>query len=98
VRSVGGWRAQVRDRVVAVCDPHAGEDLDAVTVRDGLGLVPFTVDVHASQWGTLGRLVHAVAGSGEATGLAIDEATAVEIDGDRMTVHGHGRRPPGQAR
>lgn len=87
---VGGWRAQVGDRTVAVCDPDAGEDLEAVTVRDGLGLVRCTVDVHASQWGTLGRLVHAVAGPGDATGLAIDEATAVEVDGDRMAVHGLG--------
>jgi cyanophycinase len=87
---VGGWRARVGDRTVAVCDPDAGEDLEAVTVRDGLGLVPFTVDVHASQWGTLGRLLHAVSGPGDTTGVAIDEATAVEVDGDRMTVHGHG--------
>jgi cyanophycinase len=87
---VGGWRARVGDRTVAVCDPDAGEDLEAVTVRDGLGLVPFTVDVHAAQWGTLGRLLHAVSGPGDATGLAIDEATAVEVDGDRITVHGHG--------
>jgi cyanophycinase len=46
--------------------------------------------VHASQWGTLGRLLHAVTGSGDATGLAIDEGTAVEVDGDRMAVHGLG--------
>jgi cyanophycinase len=87
---VGGWRARVGDRTVAVCDPDAGEDLEAVTVRDGLGLMRCTVDVHASQWGTLGRLLHAVAGPGDATGLAIDEATAVEVDGDRIAVHGHG--------
>jgi cyanophycinase-like exopeptidase len=31
-----------------------------------------------------------VSGPGDATGLAIDEATAVEVDGDRITVHGHG--------
>jgi cyanophycinase len=53
-------------------------------------VVPVTVDVHASQWGTLGRLVHAVSGPGDPAGLAIDEATAVEVGGDRMTVHGHG--------
>jgi cyanophycinase len=87
---VGGWRARVGDRTVAVCDPDAGEDLEAVTVRDGLALVRFTVDVHASQWGTLGRLLHVVAGPGDATGLAIDEATAAEVDGDRLTIHGHG--------
>src|SRR4051812_38498372 len=54
---VGGWQAPGG---AAVCPEEAGEDLDAVTIARGLGLVPFAVDVHAAQWGTLGRLVHAV--------------------------------------
>lgn len=54
---VGGWRADG----VAVCPEDAGEDLDEVAVRPGLGLVPFAVDVHAAQWGTLPRLAAAVA-------------------------------------
>ena len=45
---VGGWRLGGRD----VCAEEAGEDLDELAVRDGLGLVPFAVDVHATQWGT----------------------------------------------
>src|SRR3954463_5588253 len=46
---VGGWRLNGVD----VCDSDFAEELEEVDVRPGLGLVPFTVDVHASQWGTL---------------------------------------------
>jgi cyanophycinase len=87
---VGGWRATIRGREIAVCHEDCAEDLDPVTVLPGLGLVPFTVDVHAAQWGTLNRLIHglAVAGSGE--GWAIDEHTTLEVDRDALTVHGQG--------
>jgi cyanophycinase len=92
---VGGWRATHRGTGIAVCDPDFGEDLDALTVRPGLGLVPFLVDVHAAQWGTLNRLVHAVldpARPGRATeGWAIDEHTTLETDaGVPVAVHGTG--------
>jgi len=53
---VGGYLWQGR----VVCPPDTAEDLDELTVVDGLGLVPFAVDVHAAQWGTLGRLTTAV--------------------------------------
>lgn len=32
----------------------ASEGLDVLSVRPGLGVVEGAVDVHASQWGTLG--------------------------------------------
>jgi cyanophycinase len=80
---VGGWRSADGG---AVCPEDAGEDLDAVTVVDGLGLVPFAVDVHAAQWGTLGRLVHAVDTGLVAEGWALDEG-ALLVDGE---VHGPG--------
>jgi cyanophycinase len=44
---VGGWRLGERE----VCAEEAGEDLDQLAVRDGLGLVPFAVDVHATPVG-----------------------------------------------
>ncbi len=88
---VGGWRASGPDgRPFAVCDEDAGEDLDLVDVRDGLGLVPFTVDVHAAQWGTLARLVNAVLQHGLGEGYAIDEATCLQWTGDEARVHGAG--------
>jgi cyanophycinase len=80
---VGGWRTAAGQ---AVCPEDAGEDLDAVTVRPGLGLVPFAVDVHAAQWGTLGRLVHAVHEGLVPEGWALDEG-ALLLDGE---VHGTG--------
>ncbi len=85
---VGGWRLGG----VEVCDRDFSEDLDEVQVRPGLGLVPFAVDVHASQWGTLTRLAHAVAAGLVASGLAIDEHTCVEVEagGSELRLHGWG--------
>src|SRR3954454_1642855 len=65
---LGGWRVGA----LAVCAPEAGEDLEQLTVAPGLGVVPFAVDVHAAQWGTLSRLVHAVAAGLVADGWAVD--------------------------
>ena len=87
---VGGWRAEIRGRTVAVCDDGAGEDLELIEVRDGLGLVPFHVDVHAAQWGTLTRLLHALAAGPTPAGAAIDEGTTLEVDGGTVRVHGDG--------
>jgi len=66
--------------------------IDALTVRPGLGLVPFLVDVHAAQWGTLNRVMHAVlTRTGPAEGWAIDEHTTLETtDGVPVAVHGTG--------
>jgi cyanophycinase len=83
---VGGWRFEG----VQVCAQEAGEDLDELEVRPGLGLVPFAVDVHATQWGTLTRLVHAVDGGLVAGGVAVDEHTCVEVRGEELRVHGLG--------
>jgi cyanophycinase len=86
---VGGFR---RDDGRAVCAEEAGEDLEALTVRPGLGLVPFAVDVHATQWGTLTRLTHAVDAWLAGEGWAIDEGTALVVEGDgaRPRVEGLG--------
>ena len=83
---VGGWRLGGRD----VCAEEAGEDLDELAVRDGLGLVPFAVDVHATQWGTLTRLLHAVGAGLVAEGWAIDEGTVLVVDDGAVRVAGLG--------
>ncbi len=76
---------------VAICAEEAGEDLEQLTVRPGLGLVPFAVDVHATQWGTLTRLVHAARAGAVSDGLAVDEGTvAVVRDGALVGVEGVG--------
>ena len=83
---VGGWRLDGRE----VCAAEAGEDLDELAVRDGLGLVPFAVDVHATQWGTLTRLVHAVGAGLVDEGWAIDEGTVLVVDDGSVRAEGLG--------
>lgn len=70
---MGGYRINS----VEVCGDECSEDLDEVDVRDGLGLVPFAVDVHAAQAGTLSRAVGAVAAGLVDRAVAVDENTAV---------------------
>ncbi|TQJ55335.1 cyanophycinase [Streptomyces sp. SLBN-115] len=88
---VGGWLVNG----VAVCPPDTAEDLEDLDVRPGLGLVPFGVDNHAAQWGTLGRLAAVVADGRLAHGVAIDENTLLEVGGEggdgRARVAGLGR-------
>jgi len=83
---VGGWRS----RGVEICAEESSEDLDEVTVREGLGLVPGAVEVHAAQWGNLTRLMAAVRDGRVPHGIALDENTAVAVDGDTATVLGRG--------
>lgn len=82
---VGGW--QIGGVQVAAED--AGEDLDEVTVVEGLGLIDIAVDVHAAQRGTLTRLVAATEAELVDGGVAIDEGTAL-IVGETLTVAGAG--------
>jgi cyanophycinase len=78
---VGGWLGGG----VPVCPQDTGEDLEEVEVRPGIGLVPFSVDVHAAQWGTLARLVSAVGRGLTASGVALDENTVLRISADPAT-------------
>ena len=83
---VGGW---LQDGLPVLAE-EASEGLGPLTVVDGLGLVPFTVDVHAAQWGTLARLVTAVDAGLVDWGAAIDEDTALVVHGDDEHVEGAG--------
>lgn len=88
---VGGWKVQRGEREVAVLDADFSEGLERVTVRPGLGLVPFAVDVHASQWGTVTRLMHAVELGLVEAGWAIDENTMLQVEGGQVRVLGLGQ-------
>jgi len=80
---VGGWRIGE----VPVGSEDIGEDLDDVTVVEGLGLVDLAVDVHAAQWGTLARLIAATEAGLVDGGVAIDENTTLVVgDGDLSVV------------
>jgi cyanophycinase len=87
---IGGWQVRVGDDLVAVTSEDSGEDLAEVTVQPGLGLVPFAVEVHASQWGTLPRLLHAVARGVAPAGWAIDEDTMLAVTDHGVQVIGLG--------
>lgn len=82
---VGGWQIGG----IPVANEDAGEDLDEVTVVEGLGLIDIAVDVHAAQWGTLSRLVAATEAGLVDGGVAIDEGTVLVV-GDTLTVAGLG--------
>jgi cyanophycinase len=84
---IGGWTVGG----LAVCPEETSEDLDSVTVVPGIGLVEGAVDVHAAQWGTLGRLVAAVEAGLVEGGVAIDECTTLMLEGPNRTVAGAGR-------
>lgn len=84
---VGGYRLDGID----VAPEDTGEEIDDLEVRPGLGLVAVTVDVHAAQWGTVGRLITAVQAGLAPRGVAIDEHTAFVVDGVIERVRGVGR-------
>jgi cyanophycinase len=70
---IGGWLIDG----AAVCPEDSNEELDPVTVVDGIGLLSGAVDVHATQWGNLTRLVAAVEAGLVPHGVAIDECTTL---------------------
>ncbi|NUU30536.1 Type 1 glutamine amidotransferase-like domain-containing protein [Arthrobacter sp. C9C5] len=97
---VGGYRI----RGIEVCSEECSEGLDELDVRDGLGLVPFAVDVHTAQAGTLSRAVAAVAEGLMDRAVAVDENTALVLrhadledlevigTGNCWTIRGSGRK------
>ena len=87
---VGGWQVEIDGKAVAMLDNELAEDLDKLEVRPGLGMFPHAVDVHASQWGTLTRLIHAVDQGMVSEGFAIDENTMLAVVNKNVTVCGLG--------
>lgn len=83
---LGGWRVGE----VPVSPEAAAEELDEVTIGDGLGLVDIAVEAHAAQWGTLGRLVAATEAGVVDGGVAIDENTALVVGQGALSVIGGG--------
>ena len=74
---------------VEVVHKDCSEGLGPLTVRPGLGLVPFAVDVHAAQAGTLSRAVAIVEAGLVPEAVAIDEDTSIAVGRD-VTVRGSG--------
>ena len=88
---LGGWKV-VRAGVERAVAPARGGRGPGAPRRagGGLGLVPFSVEVHASQWGTLTRLMQAVDLGLCPDGWAIDEDTLLQVQGSRIEIHGRG--------
>jgi cyanophycinase len=83
---IGGWRIGGVE-----VSPEAGsEDLDEVTIEQGIGLLDVTVEVHAAQWGNLSRLIAATEAGLIEGGLAIDESTALVVGEGALNVVGAG--------
>lgn len=87
---VGGWHLRRGAREVVICSEEVGEERHALDVRPGLGLVPFAVDAHASQYGTPTRLMHAVDAGLVPEGWAIDEETLLESGTSGTVISGLG--------
>lgn len=73
---IGGYRIHSTE----VCPAEWSEGLEELTFHPGLGLIPFAVDVHTAQGGTLGRAVAAVHHGVVDSVMAIDEDTALVVD------------------
>lgn len=85
---VGGYRLAG----TVVTGEDNAEECEELAVVDGLGLVDAAVDVHAAQWGTLSRLVAAVAAELVPRGAAVDEGTVLVVgDGGVPRVAGAGQ-------
>lgn len=87
---LGGWRLDRAGQNRQILFQGASEGLEALTVEMGLGLVPFSVEVHASQWGTLTRLIHAVDTGLASEGWGLDENTLLEVQDGALAVYGQG--------
>lgn len=83
---LGGWRIGG----VEVCPEDSSEDLDEVTIEQGIGLIDVSIDVHAAQWGTLSRLIAVTEAGVIDGGLAIDESTTLIVGNNALRVTGAG--------
>ena len=83
---LGGWRIGG----VPVSPQEASEELDEITIENGIGLLDVTVDVHVAQWGTLSRMVAATEAGQIRGGLAVDEGTVLIVGQGTLGVAGTG--------
>ena len=83
---LGGWLIGG----IEVVAQDAAEDLDELTIEEGLGLIDVSVDVHAVQWGNLSRAIAAVDSGAVDEVIAIDEATVLAVGSGPLRASGAG--------
>lgn len=91
---VGGYKIRRKGRTVQMMHPAASEGIEMLDIRGGLGIIPDVfqaVDVHASQAGTLLRVIHMVEQGLTHTVAALDEDTMVEFAMGEVIVYGLGQ-------
>ena len=86
VALLGGWRIGG----VEVTQQASSEGLDDVTLAEGIGLVDVVVDVHAAQYGNLGRAVAIVDADLVERTVAIDERTSLVVGEQGLAAAGEG--------
>lgn len=87
---VAGWKLRIAGADRVVCSEELAEEAELLDIRPGLGLAPFAVDAHASQYGSPTRLMHAVDAGLVDEGWAIDEETMIEMRDGVAHVRGLG--------
>jgi cyanophycinase len=88
VALLGGWLRRIDGRDLPVCRERRNENLGRVETGPGLGLVPFAVDVHGTQWGTLTRALHAVDAGLVEDCVLVDEDTVLRVSDGQAQVAG----------
>ncbi len=88
---LGGWKTFRDGHELEILDEELSEGLDVLSVKPGLGLVPFSVDVHASQWGTVTRLMQVIEQEISPEGWAVDENTMMVVEHGQVQIFGRGQ-------
>jgi len=86
----GGWKLPLLHHDVPAAPEGCADGLEYLGVRRGAGLVPFAVETHATQRGSLARLQHAVGEGLVDSGWGIDEDTMLWLHGNELRVRGPG--------
>jgi len=87
---VGGWKLPLVHHDVPIAPHRCADGLEHVAVRPGAALVPFAVETHVTERGTLARLQHAVGEGLVDAGWGIDEDTMLWLRADELRVRGAG--------
>ena len=87
---VGGWKMTYAGKQLEICSEDVSEEVDDLDIRPGLGLVSFSVDPHAAQFGTPTRLLHAINAGHVDAGWAIDDDTVLILRDGHVSVAGFG--------